>query len=137
VTTSPGTPAIARTPPASDSREPSAGDFVVDLLDKFAHMFPQLEEAGIAAGINFFPLEGFDEALALAVFPRSGGPAHTQMRAAGFQPFHVFVAGILRSTVGVVHQTGLRAAAGEGRFQSRQRQPRLQRPAQFPADRLA
>ena len=89
-------------------------DFVVDLLDKFPHMLPQFGEAGITAGIDFFSLERLDEALALAVFPRTGRPAHTQVRTAGFQPLDVFVACILRTTIGVMHQTGLWMTAGNG-----------------------
>jgi hypothetical protein len=100
-------------------------DFVVDLFDKFLQVLLQLVEAAVAASIDLFPLERLDEALALAVFPRPGGPAHAQMRAAGFQPLYVFVACILGTAIGVMHPTRWRLAAGDGRLQSCQRQSGL------------
>src|SRR5436190_7973893 len=112
-------------------------DFVVDLLNKFLHMLPQLGETGITAGIDLFPLECLYETLALAVFPRTSRPAHTQVRTAGFQPLNVFVAGILCTSIGVMYQTGLWMTAGNGRLQSCQRQLGFQTPPQFPTDRFA
>ena len=94
-------------------------DLVVDLLDKFAHMIPQFGESRIAAGIHFFPLERLDEALAFAVLPGAGWPAHTQMRSADLESFHVFAAGILRAPIRMMDQTRLRMAARKGGFQSR------------------
>src|ERR1035438_10431377 len=91
-------------------------NLVVDLLHKFLQVLPQFRETAVAAGVDFFSLQGFQEALTLAVFPRTGRPAHAQAGTATLQPLHVIVARILRSAIGVMHQPRLRARLAAGWF---------------------
>src|ERR1039457_5142617 len=112
-------------------------NLVVDLLHKFLQVLPQFRETAVAAGVDFFSLQGFQEALTLAVFPRTGRPAHAQAGTATLQPLHVIVARILRSAIGVMHQPRLRFSAGNRGFQRGSRQAGFQGSPQLPADHFA
>src|SRR4051812_49720871 len=82
-------------------------DLVVDLLDKFLDMLPQLGEAPITAGIDLFPLERLVENLPLAVFPGSGRPAPAHGGPPRFPPPNGFFFGLFGAPTGGMCQTKL------------------------------
>ena len=97
----------------------------------------QLLQVAVAPGVDFLFLQRAHKAFALSVLPRPPRPTHAQHGADAFQPFYVFVAGVLRAAIRVMHQTRTGTTRGNGSIQRCQRQPRFQGPLQRPAHHAA
>src|ERR1039457_1340790 len=76
---------------------------VVVLLDEFLQVLLQFLHGAVGSGVDFFLLQCFHKALAPTVLPRPPGPAHTENRPDTLQPFHIIIAGVGGSSVGMVH----------------------------------
>src|ERR1039457_3607037 len=78
---------------------------VVVLLDEFLQVLPQFLHGAVGSGVDFFLLQCVHKALAPTVLPRSPGPAHTENRPDTLQPFHIIIAGVGGSSVGMVQHS--------------------------------
>ena len=91
-------------PPVFDNPKPNAVASVVITLDELFDVAPQMVQILVLVGVNLFPLERLDEALAAGVVVR------VWLAGSCSEPCHVFSApqrtlrGILNATIGMVHQ---------------------------------
>src|ERR1017187_8549969 len=108
---------------------------VVVLLDEFLQVLLQFLHGAVGSGVDFFLLQCFHKALVPTVLPRPPGPAHTENRPDTLQPFHIIIAGVGGSSVGMVHHSRRWLTTLHGLVQSRQGWSALQTPSQRPPPR--
>src|ERR1039457_837566 len=93
---------------------------VVVLLDEFLQVLLQFLHGAVGSGVDFFLLQCFHKALAPTVLPRPPGPAHPETPPDPLQPFHIIIAGVGGSSVGMVHHSRRWLTTLNGLVQSRQ-----------------
>ena len=91
---------------------------VAILLDELCDVRAQVFRVSVLVGINFFPLQHLEEALADSLVVRVCGPAHARSHIVLSDEGDIFGAGVLHSSVRVMHQAWLRVSSLECLHQS-------------------
>lgn len=106
---------------------------IVIHIHELGNVTPQMFKVVLLVGVDLFAFQRFDKAFATGVVIRVRGPTHARELAVPFHQGHVVGTGVLKSSVGMVHQAWLRIPDLYSLFERPDRQPRRQGAAQGPA----